>query len=99
MRLQDWEVTAIKQAFLNYFAKGDQLWVFGSRVDDTLKGGDIDLYVETKMTDVSEILQKKRRFSIAIQDAIGEQKIDVVIERPGYNLPIHQEARKTGIQI
>jgi predicted nucleotidyltransferase len=39
------EVKAIKQTYDEVFKYGD-IYLFGSRVDDTQKGGDIDLYID-----------------------------------------------------
>lgn len=44
MRLKRSEITIIKQAFSDVFTKGS-LYLFGSRVDDNKRGGDIDLYI------------------------------------------------------
>jgi len=45
MRLSMLEVKAIKQTYDEVFKYGD-IYLFGSRVDDTQKGGDIDLYID-----------------------------------------------------
>ncbi|WP_236631929.1 nucleotidyltransferase domain-containing protein [Endozoicomonas montiporae] len=52
-----------------------EIWLFGSRVDDQAKGGDIDLLI------MSEILtfMDKSKIRIGLYDLIGEQKIDLVI--------------------
>ena len=99
MRLSEKNLLAIKESFVQVFLPDDHLWLFGSRVDDTKKGGDIDLYVETHLNTWKEILQKKRDLSVAIQLRIGEQKIDIVIKslKIGEHLAIFDEARKTGI--
>lgn len=55
MRLTEKERKLICEAFLQNFGKNDHLWLFGSRVNDTKKGGDIDLYIETE-----EKIQKQR---------------------------------------
>ena len=41
MRLNQNYIRVIKQAFFEVFNKGD-IYLFGSRVDDSKKGGDID---------------------------------------------------------
>ena len=81
------------------FLPKDQLWLFGSRVDDTKKGGDIDLYIETQETDVGDIQNMHHKFLDLLFDRIEEQKVDVVIKRPNLDLPIHQRAQETGVQL
>ena len=45
MRLSTDQIQAIRQAATAAFGKGTSVWLFGSRVDDAKKGGDIDLLV------------------------------------------------------
>ena len=52
------------------FDKNDQIWLFGSRVYDSLKGGDIDLYIETHLTNSEEIFNKKMNFFSARDRAL-----------------------------
>ena len=49
MRLSKYYVDSIKNVFNDVFCEG-AIYLFGSRVDDTKKGGDIDLYIEVKYT-------------------------------------------------
>ena len=78
MRLSAEVATAIQAAFLQVFEKGD-LYLFGSRVDDKRKGGDIDLYVNA---DNREHLGEKRvAFLAQIKRHIGDQRIDLVVAR------------------
>lgn len=78
MRLSLDVANAIQTAFLQVFEKGD-LYLFGSRVDDNRKGGDIDLYVNA---DNREHLGEKRvAFLAQIKHYIGDQRIDLVIAR------------------
>lgn len=53
-----------------------KLYLFGSRVDDEKKGGDIDLLV------VSDKLTKKdmRLLRVDFFEKFGEQKIDIVLD-------------------
>ena len=78
MRLSPEVVRAIQEAFVQVFENGT-LYLFGSRVDDSRKGGDIDLYVET---DKRERLGEKRiEFLALIKRQIGDQRIDLVVAR------------------
>ncbi len=44
MRLTDNDKRAIKETFFEIFEDG-KIYLFGSRADDTKRGGDIDLYI------------------------------------------------------
>ncbi len=52
-------------------------YLFGSRVDDSARGGDIDLLVESETISFSD----KLSILAAIKARIGDQKIDLVISR------------------
>jgi hypothetical protein len=100
IRLQEFEINAIKAIFSDKFSPGDHLWIFGSRVNLGKRGGDIDLYIETTI-DTSLLFKIKLDFIIAICDKIGDQKIDVVINtiNNSLNLPIYSHAIQTGVQL
>ena len=54
-----------------------KIYLFGSRVDDSKRGGDIDLYL---IPNIKESLQiKKIKFLLKLNMILGEQKIDIVI--------------------
>ena len=74
MRLSDFEVKSIKSSFEKVFKKG-AIYLFGSRVNDDKKGGDIDLYIQPK--DLVDLSLKKINFLVELKSKIGEQKIDV----------------------
>jgi len=99
MRLTQTQMNAIVESFKTLFSDSDHLWLFGSRVDDTQFGGDIDLYIETTETDSTLVMSKKFKLSALIQMKIGEQKIDIVINKLSSHKhkPIYEEARNTGI--
>ncbi|WP_119344899.1 nucleotidyltransferase domain-containing protein [Facilibium subflavum] len=48
MRLKIFEVKAIKGAVSQLFGQDAKVYLFGSRVDDKQKGGNIDLYIVPK---------------------------------------------------
>ena len=98
MRLTDNEVTAIKECTCRFFGEGGQVYLFGSRTDDTKRGGDIDLFVEADGTE-EELMRRKLLALSAIQLRLGERKIDLITHARGNQHPpvIVQEARETGV--
>lgn len=96
MRLNKICQEAIKNTFLEIFGKG-KIYLFGSRVNDAQKGGDIDLYiVPNHILSASSRLENKNKFLLKLKDKIGEQKIDVIVSKDKTRT-IEQEALKTGI--
>jgi predicted nucleotidyltransferase len=93
MRLNDKEIKAITESFREIFNSGE-LYLFGSRTDDKKKGGDIDLYIRPVQLD--NLASKKLDFLVRIKQRIGEQKIDVVIDRGQYRT-IDMKAKSEGI--
>jgi predicted nucleotidyltransferase len=99
MRLTVQEVDVIKATARRIFGSDVRIWLFGSRVDDSKRGGDIDLYLET-----DEILestgQAASRFGAELQMQLGEQKIDVlVVDTATQRQKIHEIALSTGIRL
>ncbi len=74
MRLSEFQLESIRNSVNNNISNYE-LRLFGSRVDDNKKGGDIDLLLLTKEKIESE---RKRRILREIKNLIGEQKIDLV---------------------
>jgi predicted nucleotidyltransferase len=95
MRLSREEVAAIKKCFRNVFGSG-KVFLFGSRVDDTKKGGDVDLYIVPEKKE--SFYDKKLKFLVALKKIIGEQKIDVIIAKDPNRL-IEKEALKNGVEL
>ncbi len=46
MRLSLFDIETIVKLKNKYFNKNDGIYLFGSRVDDGKKGGDIDLFID-----------------------------------------------------
>ena len=95
MRIKSYQIQVIKSSFKKVFSNG-KIFLFGSRVDDFRKGGDIDLFIETD--DKDNLFEKKIKFLAQVKKAIGEQKIDVVFNEDKNRL-IEIEARKWAIQL
>lgn len=93
MRLTDFEVSAIKKSAREIFGSGVEVILFGSRVDDNKKGGDIDLYIKAP---AGKDLAHKIKFLVALEQQIGEQRIDVILAED-QDRPIEQQAINTGV--
>lgn len=100
MRLTTMEQDVISNCFRLSFGADDHLWIFGSRVNDQKRGGDIDLYVETQL-DNEQAIKSKFSFLRIVKDRIGDQKIDMVLNILTINSsqPIYKIARAEGIQL
>lgn len=80
MRLNEKEIKCIINSFYEVLENPfGALYLFGSRVDNAKKGGDIDLLLITPEEYLSHYRSIKSRISHAIQDRIGEQKIDITV--------------------
>ena len=96
MRLTFQKSKMIKQTFLEVFKEGS-IYLFGSRVDDRKRGGDIDLYIKLPYNLSSEERYVKQRdFKLKLYDRIGEQKIDVMISSEK-NRHIEKEVLQKGV--
>jgi uncharacterized protein len=81
MRLTDKEAKAISEAVNRRFGPEAKVYLFGSRVDDQKRGGDIDVLVETDLSGQAAVRAKLDAMS-DIQLILGDQKIDMVLTSP-----------------
>lgn len=96
VRLTAEEVAGIKAAVRDCFGAEARVRLFGSRVDDARRGGDIDLLIEVPTGRAT--LRDEIRCEGAIQNRIGERKVDVLLVEPGRELaPIEQIAMRDGV--
>lgn len=80
MRISPHEIAAIKAATARAFGPNAVVRLFGSRVDDERRGGNIDLLVEVE-PDVATT-HNESRFCDYLFASIDEQKVDLVIVPP-----------------
>ncbi len=82
MRLEEDQVRCLKNKLIT-LSPDAKLYLFGSRVDNNKKGGDIDLLV------VSDELTKKdlRALRIEFFKEFGEQKLDIVLDNGEFKNP------------
>ncbi len=100
MRLTPAQQAVIRTVSAESFGEKAGVWLFGSRLDDSKKGGDIDLYIEPEIQEADELVAAKLHFLLELHKRLGEQKIDVVIRRAvSDELPIYRVAKETGVRI
>ncbi|WP_026289631.1 nucleotidyltransferase domain-containing protein [Thioalkalivibrio sulfidiphilus] len=97
MRLTTEQIDIIRKSAEEAFGEGSTVTLFGSRVDDHKRGGDIDLLVHPARAD--DLLRRKLRMLTLLELRLGERKVDVVVETPGDNRPIVRIARETGVAL
>jgi predicted nucleotidyltransferase len=95
LRLNINEIKSIKETFINIFKDGE-IYLFGSRLDDNIKGGDIDLFIINHKS--KNILEDKLDFLVTLKQLIGDQKIDILISKD-LNSTIEQEAINKGFKL
>ncbi len=99
MRLTATEVEAIKTCAKDFFGEKASVRLFGSRVNDAVSGGDVDLHIEAQTAELAT-LQNELAFSAKLQDVIGERRIDIVLRPPSYKPgPIDRIAYETGLSL
>src|SRR5690606_15407121 len=99
MRLSELQKTSIKQHARDIFGEDAQVMVFGSRLNDATKGGDLDLLIVTNHN-VPHPPMQAARLATRISRMMSGSKVDVLSDLPTLQQqPIHQIARQTGVAL
>ena len=73
--------------------------VFGSRLDDKKRGGDLDLLIETPNS-IENPAWLAARLSAKISRLINGRKVDILLSAPNLQQQsIHLQAKKTGVRL
>ena len=97
MRLNEKLREIIKYEVANQLGADSVVRLFGSRVDDTQRGGDSDLLVEANLPMESRI-QAECKLAARLFIRLGGRKVDVLIKTPNMPLQlVHQQALAHGI--
>jgi uncharacterized protein len=95
MRLTPDQAQAIRQRIRSHMGTHARIWLFGSRVDDSRRGGDVDLYVEPETApDLVARLRCRRELAEAL-----DLNVDLIVQQPGHDLPIYRIAKSTGVPL
>ncbi len=96
MRLTTKEIQTIITSARDIYGAGVKVFLFGSRVDDSKCGGDIDLLIRTDKKEKKGVLARIRLIA-KLKQMLGDQKIDVVGDHE--DSFIVNEALNKGIQL
>ena len=95
MRLHTAAVQAIHEEIGRLDPKAE-VYLYGSRVDDMARGGDIDLLVVSDRLSFRDVV----RLRIRILDRIGWQQLDLVVRRRDQlDEPLAAMARESGVRL
>ncbi len=95
MRLTPDQAQAIRQRIQSHMGKHARIWLFGSRVDDSRRGGDVDLYVEPE---TAPDLTARLRCRSELADAL-DLGVDLIVQQAGRDLPIYRIAKRSGVPL
>ena len=99
MRLSPNQIAAIHTAVHSIIPNVVAIRLFGSRLNDEIQGGDIDLMVDVKDA-VEHPAQLSARLAVRISRAVGGRKVDVILCAPNLaQTAIHKIASERGILI
>ena len=95
MRLSPKAIGALREETARLDPRAE-IYLYGSRTDDTARGGDMDLLVVSDTLVFREVLQLRR----AILDRIGWQQLDLAVRRRDQlDEPLAAMARTTGVKL
>ena len=99
MRLTSTQIQAIRSTVHTVFGEGAQITLFGSRVHDDQKGGDVDLMVEMPQ-DIADPAVMAARLSSRVSRAMYRRKVDVLLKAPNLqDRAIHRIAVQQGVRL
>ena len=97
MRLTPDQAQIIKSTIDRVLEAESRVWLFGSRADDGLRGGDIDLLIETEAAFSNRAKMLCRLYGALIY-ALGDRKLDVLLkDARTRDAPIFNIAKRTGV--
>ncbi|PIX98222.1 MAG: hypothetical protein COZ24_01185 [Hydrogenophilales bacterium CG_4_10_14_3_um_filter_63_21] len=99
MRLTPEQVHIIKGTVARLAGPASRVWLFGSRVDDEERGGDIDLLVESDDV-IPNRVSMLCKIEGALVMALGDRKLDILIKDARTpDAPIFQVAHRQGAML
>lgn len=94
MRLSPEATTIIRTLVRGRFGPDSGIWVFGSRLDDGARGGDIDLYVEPQHLPGDNLFLARSALRRDLERQL-RQPVDLIVN-PGHASAFMLQAREEG---
>lgn len=99
MRLTTLQIEAIRDLSRQVAGEQARVRVFGSRLDDGARGGDLDLMIELNEP-VPDPALLAAQIAAKVSRTLHGRKVDVLISAPNLRrLPIHDVAYQEGVLI
>lgn len=99
MRLIPAQIDIIKTTAQTVLGDGARITLFGSRVDDSAEGGDVDLMIEVSRA-LPEPALGSARIASRVSRAMHGRKVDVLLKAPNLlEQPIHRIAAQQGVAL
>lgn len=99
MRLTSQQTVDIRTLVAQLAGSTARVWLFGSRVCDDARGGDVDLLLEVDSA-VAEPALLAARLAAKVSRSMQGRKVDVLIKAPNLlHLPIHTIAMAQGLRL
>jgi predicted nucleotidyltransferase len=99
MRITSLQQEAIRKITAELAGDDAIVILFGSRIDDDKRGGDLDLLVELPHA-IENPAWLAAQLSAKISRLMDGRSIDVLLSAPNLmSLPIHEQAKSTGVQL
>ena len=99
MRLNVAQIEIIKKSIRQFFGIDTHVYLFGSRVYDDKKGGDIDLLLIPNKSSNLRYYKEKIKLLAALKINLGDQKIDIIVKQNADERNIVKKALAEGIQL
>jgi predicted nucleotidyltransferase len=99
MRLTPTQISAIREVVRDQCGSQSRVRLFGSRLDDTQRGGDVDLFIELDQP-IERPAVLSAQLAALISRHLDGRSIDVVLAAP--NLPrsaVHRVAEQQGQEL
>ncbi len=97
MRLTSEQILAIKQTAHQVLGQDSRVTLFGSRVNDAMRGGDIDLLFEVDRAVDNRAVVMGALYASLIK-SLGDRKIDILFKDAATPIaPVMAKAHQTGV--
>jgi predicted nucleotidyltransferase len=99
MRVSPGHIQAIKETAASLLGQEAEIVLFGSRIDDSARGGDVDLLVTVQQAP-DNVAFTAALLAAKLERALEGRRVDVVLRTLDSPIqPIHEIALRTGVAL